>query len=87
MASIIVLPKPVQGREPQPSQAKQKRRYPKRMPSSLQPAQRVSALQSARQGRSVHEVSLEHSVSAIVTIEIWLRNLDRRLSLLERIPA
>jgi hypothetical protein len=85
MATIIGFHAPAQGPGSQPDGAKRKRRYPKRMPSSLSITDRAIALSSLLRGRSLHEVSLELSVASAVPTEIWLRNLEKRLVRLEKL--
>lgn len=84
MATIVQLPTLAQPRGQQDIAAKPKRRYPKRMPSSLTKMQQSLAVQTVRHTkRSVHEVAHEYSVANVVVLELWLRNLERRLAILE----
>lgn len=87
MASVIQFPISDRGPYREPPQRKAHRRYPKRAPSSLVPEQRAFALRSAKYGRSLHDVSVEFSVAAIVPIELWLRDIERRLMVVERRAA
>src|SRR5579872_6754269 len=69
---------------PQPAPSTRKRVYPKRVPSSIPLDRRKDALQSALAGRNLHQVAAETGCYSIVPIELWLRDIERRLGVVQQ---
>lgn len=54
------------------------------VPSTMMPALRGELVQALRAGRSVVQSAKEFDTTAVVAIELWLRDVERRLSALMR---
>jgi len=54
------------------------------VPSTLQPWEPKAIVNSLRAGRSVEQTRKEYNTSAAVALELWLRDVERRLSALAR---
>ena len=55
-----------------------------RSPSTLFMVEKAGIVASLRNGRNIEQTAKEYSAKDRVCIELWLRNLDRRLTAIER---
>lgn len=70
--------------DPQLTGTKGNRAYPKRVPSSLTPETKRAAVLEFRAGRSAHQIGWDKSVSAIVVLELVIRDLTDQVRQLRR---
>lgn len=85
LTNVIMLPMPgtEQHTLAKEKEKKRQRVYAKRVPSSLPPEKKVLALGWLKSGRNVHQCAQEFSCSEVVIVEVWLRDVARRLAALE----